>query len=34
MVAKYIREKEIEDRVRDSINKREYQDPFSKPFSN
>ncbi|MEO2454922.1 IS200/IS605 family transposase, partial [Enterococcus faecalis] len=27
---KYIREQEAEDRVRDSINKREYKDPFSK----
>ncbi|EKJ5027378.1 IS200/IS605 family transposase [Enterococcus faecalis] len=29
-IAKYIREQEAEDRVRDSINKREYKDPFSK----
>ncbi|MCC4085794.1 IS200/IS605 family transposase [Enterococcus faecalis] len=29
-IAKYIREQEAEDRVRDSINKREYRDPFSK----
>ncbi|EHZ5362330.1 IS200/IS605 family transposase, partial [Enterococcus faecalis] len=27
-IAKYIREQEAEDRVRDSINKREYKDPF------
>lgn len=27
---KYIREQEAEDRVRDSINKREYKDPFRK----
>ena len=29
-IAKYIREQEAEDRVRDSINKIEYRDPFSK----
>ncbi|WP_254005654.1 IS200/IS605 family transposase [Enterococcus faecalis] len=29
-IAKYIREQEAEDRVRDSINKREYKDPFRK----
>jgi putative transposase len=29
-IAKYIREQEAEDRVRDSISKREYKDPFSK----
>ena len=29
-IAKYIREQEAEDRVRDSINKREYNDPFRK----
>ncbi|EOL47191.1 hypothetical protein UC3_00722 [Enterococcus phoeniculicola ATCC BAA-412] len=29
-IAKYIREQEAEDRVRDSISKREYNDPFSK----
>ncbi|MDA3965502.1 IS200/IS605 family transposase, partial [Enterococcus thailandicus] len=29
-IAKYIREQEAEDRVRDSISKREYSDPFSK----
>ncbi|MBO1103829.1 IS200/IS605 family transposase [Enterococcus faecalis] len=29
-IAKYIREQEAEDRVRDSINKREYRNPFSK----
>ncbi|GMC02820.1 IS200/IS605 family transposase [Enterococcus thailandicus] len=29
-IAKYIREQEAEDRVRDSISKREYRDPFSK----
>lgn len=29
-IAKYIRKQEAEDRVRDSISKREYNDPFSK----
>ena len=29
-IAKYIREQEAEGRVRDSINKREYKDPFRK----
>ena len=29
-IAKYIREQEAEDRVRDSINKREHKDPFRK----
>lgn len=29
-IAKYIREQEAEDRVRDSINKREYKDSFRK----
>jgi len=29
-MAKYIREQESEDRVRDSIDKREYIDPFKK----